>query len=399
MKSLYIKALALSGLLSPAAFGLSLYDTAPPIGLPESYAVRYSASVNFGYDDNLNSSSRNKEGGAFAGFNLGASYSDQDSITRMGYNLSLGGRIYSDEAANTNQNLFSESSLRASLSHSFGAGSVYSAHLSLSYKPEPDYGNGISASRARGECLNWAFNNSYSRSIDSRWSWNVNASYSGNIYSQSEYQTDNREYLSGGAGLVYRASTLTSYNLSVSGSYDFRDYGYNSQNIHTTLGISHALTPVSSMSASVGAQLKFIDGETNLYPTLRLGYNRRLSEGLSVSSYVSFYNENVDTYRGTYRGRSVNYLSDMACRVGADMNYVLSPKVSFQFGASLLSSRYSKGQGIGDTNETTWTAHVGMSYRLSERVSTSLRYNYTDANKAAWDYTRNVVTASCSYAF
>ncbi len=395
MKSYFIKAMVVAGVLAPAACGLSLYDTAPAIGLPESHAVRYNVNVNFGYDDNLNSSSRHKEGGAFAGFSVGASYSEQESITRVSYNLSLGGRLYSDKAANTDQNLFSQSSLSASLSHSFGAGSVYSASLSLSYKPEPDYANGISSARDQGECLNWAFNNSYSKSIDSRWSWNVGANYSGNVYSQSVYQWDNREYLTGSLGLVYRKSMQTSYNLTASGSYDFREYGYNSQNITVTLGASHSLSPVSSVNASVGTQVKFIDGGTDLYPTLRAGYNRRLAEGLSVNSYISLYNENVNTYRGG----NANYLSDMAWRVGADLNYVLTPTVSFQLGTSLLSSSYSDGRGLKDETETTWTAHVGMSYRLTQSASAAIRYEYTDANRSAWDYTRNVVTVSCNYTF
>ncbi len=395
MKSLILKSLALGGVLSPAAFALSLYDTAPPIGLPESYAIRYNANLSAGYDDNLNSSSDNKKGGGFVRFGFGGSASDQESVTRMHYTFRVGGKLYDENAYGTNQQFFSESSLSASLSHSFGAGSVYTAAFSLSYTPEPDYANGISAAASQGECLNWNLSNSYSRAIDSRWSWSANLGYSGNIYTQSEYKHDDRQYLTGGMSLNYRHSTLTSYNLSASGSYDFRDAGYNSQNINLTAGVNHSLSPVSSVNASLGTQVKFIDGDVNLYPTVRMGYNRKLTEGLSVSSYLSLYNENVNTYR---QGGG-NYLSDLALRVGANMTYVLTPTVSFNFGLSLLSSQYSDGEGMQDSSETTWTVTAGMSYRLTERITSNVSYTFTDANEDAGSYQRNVVSAGLNYAF
>ncbi len=394
MKSAFIKTLLLSGLLSPAAFALSLYDTAPPIGLPESYDIRYNVNLSAGYDDNLNSSAQHKRDGGFARFSFGGSASDQDAITRVHYTFRLGGKLYDKNAYGADQQFFSDTSVSASLSHSFGAGSVYSAGLTLSYTPEPDYSNGISAPLSQGECLNWNLNNSYSRAIDSRWSWSANVGYSGNIYTQGEYEVDDRQYITGGLSLSYKKSPLTSYNFSLSSSYDFRNYGHDSQNVHLSAGVNHSLTPVSSVNASLGLQTKFIDGNVDVYPTLRAGYNRKLAEGLSVNSYVSYYNENVDTYRG-----GMNYLSDATWRVGANFDYSLTPIVSFNFGASLISSSYSKGQGMSRSSEITWSANAGMSYRLTQSLSANVNYTFTDANADAGGYERNVVSAGLSYSF
>lgn len=396
MKSSIFYALAFAGLMAPAAYGMSLYDTAPPIGLPESHAVRYSANLSLGWDDNLNSSKYNRESGGYVSFGVGASWADYESITKISYSANVGGTLYNEKANDTDQQLFSNISLSASLSHSFSAGRSCSLSLSLSYSPEPDYANGISAARTQGECLNWSLSTSYSQSIDSRWSWSANTGYSGNIYTTGEFEIDDRQYLSGGLSLSYRYSNRTSYSLSTSGRYEMRTFGLDSESLFLTASMNHSLSPVSSMSISSGAQAKFIDGQTDYYPNIRFGYNRSLSDGLSMNSYLSLDNENVSTYN--HRG---NYLSDLTWRLGADMSYRFTHRVSFTFGASLLDSSYSKGtNGLGDNDRTTWTASVGMSYMFTSKLSGNINYTYTHASGSYnYGYYRNNVSAGVSYSF
>lgn len=394
MKSSFLKALVLCGVLSPAATALSLYDTAPPIGLPESYAVRYTANLSVGHDDNLNSSSSNRKSGNFVRFGVGASYANYESVNKIQYNVHIGGALYNKTAQGTDERLFSDIGLSASLTHSFSAMSVYSVHASLSYRPEPDYSNGISAPRSQGDCLNWSLSNSYSQSIDSRWSWTANAGYSGNVYTNSIYQADDRQYLNAGLSLNFRASTLTTYSGNVNYRYDFRRYGLDSENIYLTGTVSHSINAISSFTLTAGAQLKFIDGGSRVYPNLRGAYRRQLTEGLSVSAYVSFDNENVDTYNGWG-----NYRSDETWRVGTDFTYAFSPKVSFSFGASLLSSSYSRGtNSLGNEDRTTWTVHAGMSYKFTNHLTGSVNYSYTKQN-GWYDYHRNIISTGVSYAF
>lgn len=394
MKNTVLKALVLAGFCMPASYALSLYDTAPPIGLPDSHAVQYSAHVSAGYDDNLNSSSSNREGGGFVRFGVGASYADYESVDKISYSAHIGGTLYNKTANGTDERLFSDISLSANMSHAFGPGSVYSLSASVSYKPEPDYENGISASRAQGDCLNWSVSNSYSQSIDSRWSWSVRASTSGNIYTNSLYQDDDRKYVSLGASLNYRYSSLTSYSVSTSYRYDFRRKGYDSENVYINASVNHSLSPVSSMSLTLGTQSKFIDGGSDLYPTVRFGYNRRLTQGWSINSYVSYDNENVDTYR-----RGGNYRSNETWRAGVNAGYSFSPKVSFNFGFSLINADYSSGtNGLADMDRLTWTASAGMTYRWTEKLSSNISYTYTKQTGYS-DYYRNVMSAGMSYSF
>ena len=394
MKSSVLKALALAGICTPVSYALSLYDTAPPIGLPESHAVKYSANLSAGYDDNLDSSSTNRKGGGFVRFGVGASYADHESITNLSYNARIGGTFYNKQANGTEEQLFSDMSLSASLTHSFTPGSTYSLSASVSYKPEPDYENGISASRSQGDCLNWNIHNAYSQAIDARWSWSLSAGYSGNVYSNSEYTHDDREYVNTSASLSYKYSPLTSYSLSTSYRFDFRRVGLDSENLYLNASMNSSLSPVSSINVSVGAQTKFIDGLSDVYPNVRMGYKRTLAEGLSLNTYVSYDNENVDTYGG-----SGNYLSNATWRVGMNASYRFSHKVTFNFGASLIDANYEKGtNGLKSRDRLTWSATAGMSYMFTRSLSGNLSYTYTKQT-GYYDYYRNVISAGLGYSF
>lgn len=400
MKSNFYKALLLAGMCAVNAGAISLYDMAPAVGLPTSHAATYNAYVRMGYDTNQNASATDKTGSLYTNAGFGASFADYESVDKISYRFNLGATRYWKSAQSNNQKMYADCGLTASLVHAFTARSSYSASLGITYSPEPDYASGISASRRQGDCLNWSFSNSYNQSIDSRLSWNVSGNYSGNLYSETEYEGDNRQYVGGGVGLNYRASELLSYNTRLSYSHDLRKMGYNSDNLTLTVGFSRSLDPVSSCSGSIGIQSKFINNQTIYTPNLRLGYNRKVTEGLSVNSYLSLSNENVDTYRGV----GANYLSDVTWRLGTNCSYALSPDVSFTFGISVMRSSYTKGSGrLADETNTTINPSVGMSYRFSDNLTGSINYQYTmyesDRDIGGYEYTRHNVSTGLNYTF
>lgn len=399
MKTLFLKTLVAGLVCSPVAYSLSLYDTAPPIGLPDSHAVQFTASISAGYDDNLNSAKQNKKQGEYVSFGLGARYADYESVLKMSYHAHVGGQLYNKTANGTDQRLFSDISAGVNMSRSVSAGSTVSLSANVSYRPEPDYSNGISAARSQGDCFNWSLSGAYSQSIDSRWSWTFSASTSGNIYTRGEYKTDNRHYLSTSASLNYKYSTQTSYSLATSYRFDFREYGNNSNNIYLNASVNHAIDPVSSCSLRLGTQLKTVGGQSNIYPNIRAGYNRKLGEGFSMNSYLSLDNENVNTY-GRYRGHSYNYLSDMTWRLGVDCSYALASRTTLTFGGSILSQSYSKGTGMADVDRFTWTLKAGLNYRWSSSTTFHFNYVYTHSTGSyQYGYDRNVVSVGASYTF
>ncbi len=396
MKSSFLRALLLAGVCTPASYAFSLYDTAPPIGLPESHAVRYSAYINAGYDDNLNSSSTNKRDGVFSQFGVRAAYSDQEAATKISYDVNLGARLYDKVAEGTDRQLFSESYLSASLSHSFSAASVYTTSLRVSCSTEPNFASSISAAYQQGEYLSWVWRHAYSRAIDARWSWTVDAAYTGSAYTRASYQEDDRQYLTGGLTLSYRYSTLTTYSVSSTFRHDMRRVGENSDNVYLNLGVQHSLSPISSLYATVGVQCKFVGDNTDLYPNLRFGYRRSIVEGLSANMYFSLDNENIDT--GTSL-RSM-YLSNQAIRTGLRLEYALTRRVSVYGDTSVLFREYSKHTaGFADRNDTTYVVAAGMLYKFTEHLNGRLDYRHTTSDQVWGDYERNKITAGLEYTF
>lgn len=401
---MFLKGLGLSALLAGEALAMSLYDTAPPIGLPVSEAVKYTLTARVGYDDNINSSSGSKTSSCYTGANLHLSYSDFESTTKAHYNVGLGATYYLKQAYSTDRKWFSDNSASAGITHSFSSRSSYSLNASLRYQPEPDYANGISAARAQGDCFNWSVSNAFSRSIDSRWSWSVNASYSGNFYAEKAFEFDDRQYVNTGARLSVKTSELVSYSLDLSYRLDLKKsgYGYDANNLYANLGTNRSLSPFSSMNLSGGVQQKMIHNKNIWTPTLRAGYNRTVAEGFSISCYASIDNENVNTYRGSLG----SYLSNPSLRVGFSGSYTWSPDLSLTFGCSYYTSQYSQGEnGMRSYNSYTITPTLGVSFRITDKLRGNLQFTHTISNSGYGysgrnnKYGRNNVSFSTSYTF
>lgn len=397
MKSVFYKSLLLAGVFAPAAAAFSLFDGAPLVGVPESYAVRYNAYLNVGYDDNVHQRPRDEESGEFVRFGVGASYADYESVTRLSYNARVGAQLYNKDANGTDERMFTDVALTASFSRNFGKGSVFSSQLSFSHTPEPEYAGyytnvGVHSSETR-----WSLSNVYSQAIDERWSWNVSLAYSGCLYGNDEYYSDDRQYLTPGIGLTYKASERTTYGVSARYSYEFCEVATNSESAYLTANMSHALSPVSSFSLSAGAQYKMVDSWGELYPNLHASYRRVLAEGLSANAYVSFANENVNS---ASRYSNNEYRSVETWRMGVSCSYAYSHRVTFGVSAGLYSADYSEGTNSDGYKREEWFVGCSMSYKLTESVSASIGYDYRTGDCYNGEtFARNRVTTGLNYTF
>jgi len=398
MKSVVYKGLLLCGILAPVSdAGVSLADSAPLIGVPDSYAIRYNAYVNVGFDDNLNNSEHDEKKGGFVRFGVGASYADYESVSRLSYDASIGAQLYNKDSNGTQDRFFSDIHLGARFSHSFAADRTYACSMSLSYTPDPEYSHAYTSAHSHGDCLMWSLSNTYSQGIDERWSWNASVGFSGSDYSESEYSDDDRYYLSATAGLAYAADPRTTFGVNMSYRFDSRSMGYDSENLYLIGYVRHLLSPISSCYLSLGTQMKYVDSEINFYPSFSASYRRELTEGLSANVYASLDNENVGTYERTTGG---SFLSDLTWRVGCSLTYAYTPTVSFVGGVSLVESDYSKGTNrLRDTNRTAWTANVGMRYAFTETVTGNINYSYTSSDGYGYNYDRSVISTGVNYSF
>lgn len=378
MKSFFLKSLAVASVGATSASAISLYESAPMVGFAESQSAQYFASVRVGYDTNPQGTTNKKarHEGAYVNASVSSTFADVESVDKLTYNLRLGATRYLGNATEGGgRKYYGDCTADVTYSHAFSAMSRYTGRLHVSYMPEPGYDNGFSSAGMMGDTLSWSFDNTYSQAIDMRWSWNVGFNVSGTHYTEHTYSYDDRQYYSVSAGLNYRASDRLTYTSSLSYRWEERTHGDNSRSVFGSVGFQYALDPVSTLSASVGAQCKMMDSDTNVNPTLNLGYRRRVTDGLSLNTYVSYSDENVNNYNRHDRS---SYRSCGTWRAGLYGTYVLSPDVSFVFGGQAMYTEYRKStNGSEDAERFSIKPSLTMNYNFTKKLQGSVGAEYT----------------------
>lgn len=378
MKSFFLQSLVIVSVATTSASALSLYETAPMVGFAESQSAQYFATVNFGYDTNPQGTTHKKlrKKGCYVNASLSSTFADIESVNQLTYNVRLGATRYLGNATDGNgKEYYGDCSADVTYSHAFSSMSRYTGHLHVSYMPEPGYDNGFSSAGMMGDTLSWSLDNTYSQAIDMRWSWNVGFNVSGTHYTETSYRYDDRQYYSVSAGLNYRASDRLTYTSSASYRWEERTHGLSSKSAFANVGFQYALDPVSTLSASVGAQCKTMSDDVTANPTLNLGYRRRVTDGLSLNAYVSYSDENVNNYSSAYGS---SYRSCGSWRTGMYGTYVLSPDVSFVFGAQAMYTAYTKNTGnLDDAERFSVKPSLSMNYNFTKDVQGSIAAEYT----------------------
>lgn len=377
MKSFFLKSLVAVSVGAMSASAISLYETAPMVGFAESQSAQYFASVNFGYDTNPQGTTvkSKKDAGCYVNASVSSTFASVESVDQLTYNVRLGATCYLSGTQNDGRKYYGDSAADVTYTHAFSSMSRYTGRLHVSYMPEPGYDNGFSSAGMMGDTLSWSIDNTYSQAIDSRWSWHVGFNVSGTHYTETSYRYDDRQYYSASAGLNYRASDRLTYTSSLSYRWEERTHGSSSQSAFANVGFQYALDPVSTFSATVGAQCKTMCGEQTANPTLNVGYRRRVSDGLSLNSYVSYSDENANNYSSLSRS---SYRSCGSWRAGMYGTYVLSPDVSFTFGSQFMYTKYAKGPAsMPDAERASLKPSVTMNYQFTRAWQGSVGAEYT----------------------
>lgn len=378
MKSFFLKSFVAAGVCATSASALSLYETAPMVGFGESQSAQYFATVRFGYDTNPQGTTHKsaRHAGCYVNAALSSTYADVESVDKLKYDLRLGATRYLGNATNGGgQKYYGDCSANVMYSHAFSSMSRYTGRFNVSYMPEPGYDNGFSSAGMMGDTLSWSIDNTYSQAIDMRWSWNVGFNVSGTHYIESSARYDDRQYYSVTGGLNYRATSRLTYTSSLTYRDELRSHGSDSQSVFGNVGFQYALDPVSTLSVSVGAQCKMMDDDVTMNPTLNVGYRRRVTDGLSLNSYVSYSNENINNYNSVHQS---SYRSCGSWRAGMYGTYVLSPVVSFELGAQMLYTEYSKGtRNMPDAERMSVKPSLQMDYAFAPGLQGSVGVEYT----------------------
>lgn len=379
----------------------SLYDTAPLVGLSESYNVKYSASFGVGYDSNVNWSDGNEDASPYVSASVGARYADMESVNKFSYDVRLGFKHYTGLDNNSpTAETRGDCRVGVNMVHAFDSVNTLSSSLYATYSPQPDYADGYSPAYCLGDMLTVSQSNVYTHALDSRWSVNGSVSFQMIRYMESIEQSDDRYYITGGVGAQYRESSIMTYKLNLTYSRELRNEGLDSDRYVVTVGFQRALDPFSSCGADVGIAARVYSQETVWSPCFNFSYRRKLTEGLNARVYVSYADENAGSYQS-----SQTYLKNRTMRFGSEFDYVLSPDVTYSFGAAYIVTKRSEAtRGASDYDCDRYEIKAGINYAFTQQLRGYIKASYSvlsqqyegrpETSPNRWD-----VTTGVTYSF
>lgn len=374
MKSYFYKSILMCAVSATVGGAFSLYDSAPMVGLPESYNVKYSASLGVGYDSNVDWATRNEDASPYVSASVSARYADMESVNKLSYNVRLGIRQYTGlDSGTSTAETRGDCKLGFSMVHAFDSANSFSSSLNATYSPQPDYADGYSPAYCRGDMLTVSQSNVFTHALDSRWSLNGSLSFQMIRYSEASEQNDDRYYIMGGVGAHYRESSIMTYKVNLSYNRELRTVGLDSDRYVVSVGFQRALDPFSSCGADAGMAARVFSQKTTFSPCANFSYRRKLSEGLNARVYVSYADENSGSYMA-----SQTYLENRTLRFGSHFDYVLSPDVTYTFGAAyIVTHRSDATRGARNYDCDRYELSAGMDYAFTQQLRGYVKASYS----------------------
>lgn len=374
MKSYFYKSLLVCAASATVGGAYSLYDSAPMVGLPESHNIKYRASIGVGYDSNVNWSENDEDASPYVKASVSALYADMESVNKLRYNVRLGLTHYTGLDSNSwTAETRGDCGLDVDLVHALDSANTLSSSLRATYSPQPNYADGYSPAYSIGDMLTVSQSNVYSHALDSRWSLNGSVSFQMIRYMEEVEQNDDRYYISGGVGAQYRESSIMTYKVNLSYSRELRSKGLDSDRYVSTVGFQRALDPFSSCGADVGVAVRVYSVETVVSPCANFSYRRKLSEGLNARVYLAYADENTGSYTS-----SQTYLKNRTLRFGSNFDYVLSPDVTYTFGAVyLVTNRSDATRGARDCDCDRYEISAGIDYAFTQQLRGQVKVSYS----------------------
>lgn len=405
MRSFFYKTVFVGVVGAAIVDAYSLYDSAPLIGVQNSYDLEYFARVNLGYDSNVNWAESDEDDSPFVNASVSVRYADMESVNKLSYSVKLGFTHYLDMddysgVAETR----GDCSLSASMVHAFNPSNVLSSSLYVTYSPQPDYALGYVPTYCLGDMLNVSFANVYSHAVDSRWSLTASLSYSSISYTEAIERNDNRYYIEVGTGARYRESAIMTYKADIRFTRELREEGEDSDRYTATVGFQRALDPFSSCGGDFGVQLRAYDDDTFVSPYLNFSYRRKISEGFNAQIFVRYSDENAGTTT-SYLATDQSYKTNKSWRVGSRLSYVLSPDVTYHLGANVILSDYADSSvANSDYSSSRYELTVGMDYAFTRDLRGNISGSYSVitrdyAERDSNDVSRWTVSSGLTYTF
>jgi hypothetical protein len=369
----------------------------------ESIPLKWTAGVNFTWDDNVNPTAvgvgANDEALSANPF-VGVSFVSITPQTTWDVYARVGAIYYFDEPeAIGSEDVYGQARAGVNLTHRFSERLRFASRNHISYELEPDYSYGYATSSQVGEYLYWQTDNS----VGYRWTERL-GTYTGfnlsglnydssvpnsdrftwTLYNQFRYQLTPQTVLTGD----YRYSQTEGDGLAS-----------DSTNQYLLAGVEHRFSPNTIMVARIGAQFREVDAigaSDSTDPYAEIAFNTRVNEQFMIRSFLRYGIEDYDTVVNVFPGPLVEFDSRQTLRIGVTGEYELSQMLTIFGGVDYITTDYEDGRlaaalpgppvvpagtPVGTSaSEDIINAYIGLSMKFTENLYGNLSYNYTDSS-------------------
>jgi hypothetical protein len=381
----------------------------------ESLPLKWSAGVNFTWDDNVNPTAVGPgadEDTISANPYVGLSFVNISPQTTWDVYARLGLIYYFDEpTAAGSDDIYTQSRVGVNWTHRVSERLRFSSRNFLSYELEPDYAYGFSTTRQLGEYFYWQTDNS----VGYRWTERL-ATYTGFTITGLDYDDAvlNQDRFTWSLYNDFRYQLTPQTVLTASYRYsqtDGDDVSSDYTDHYLLGGIEHRFSPNTIFVGRVGAQFHEADafgGSNSTSPYLEATVRTQLNEQLSVRGFARYGIEGYDTVRTVGTGL-YEFDDRQTFRLGVAGEYTISPMFNVFGGVDYIPATFDDGRivgGVGPANaggldEDVLNAYVGLSVKFTEMLYGTFSYNYTDSSSdfAGQSYDRNRVNVGVRAEF
>jgi hypothetical protein len=389
----------------------SLFDLAPDDTETDSLPLRYTAGVNFGYDDNPTPLLGNEDESFYGQAYVGATFLNNSPQTTLSFGAQIGVIHYFDNLDVRGQNV-DDTAFTASLylnwTRRVSERLRFVSRNNVAYELEPDFSTGFQAQRQVGNYFRWSTDNA----VGYRWSDRL-ATYTGirldgisfddfdggdrstvTYYNDFRYQVSERTV----ATLTYRYS-----DVSADGAVT------DSTNQFILAGLEHRFNQRSTGVIRAGVQLRDVDGgDSSSNPYVEGSFRTAINSQLNLRSYVRYGVEDFQrNVLDPSTGVNAFYSDTQTLRVGVTADYSVSQDLTLTGGINYAALSYEDlqaatgpGPAASSLDEELLNVFVGVNLRVTDNVSVNARYNFEDlTSDGGRDYDRNRFSIGASTQF
>lgn len=388
----------------------SLYDLAPDDDQQESLPLKWTAGVNFGYDDNPTPLLGNDDESAYGQAYVGATFLTNTPQTTVNFGAQVGVIHYFDnlDVAGTDVD---DTSFTASLylnwTHRVSERLRFVSRNRLTYELEPDYSTGFQSQRQVGNYFRWSTDNA----VGYRWSERL-ATYTGIKFdgiAYDDFDGGDRETWTVYNDFRYQLSERTVATLSYRYSETDGDEAVtDSENQYILAGLEHRFSPQTTGVIRAGVQIRDVDGgEDSTSPYVEATLRTQVNEQLAVRAYARY---GIEDYSRSLTNLALPgapfavYSDADSLRVGFTADYRVSQALSLTAGVNYAMLEYNDilpgFVGASSVDEDLFNAFVGFDLEVANNVYLNARYNFEDfSSDADRDYDRNRFSLGVSTSF